>query len=122
MECRNIRPTIEELETLERYTLFGGSIGQVYYGIFHPSDRNIDSRCESVDAYILKGDRIYWGSFITLEKIKECLERYKETGENANGTYFDMEYPIIVEEINPRIVRLTIEDFLKKGKLEPFFR
>ena len=111
-DCRDIE---------ERFILFRGKTMGVDYYAFHPSDTPLDPKCESVDVFLERGDERYCGTFITIGKIQECLNRYKETGENNHGAYFDMENPIIVEEINQGIVERTIEDFLRKGCLEPFF-
>ena len=62
--------------TRDKYTLFGGNIGrEISYGVFFLSEIKMNPECDVADVWLQMGSQEYWGSFITLRKIQECLNK-----------------------------------------------
>ena len=123
MKDKIVDVTPEEIEDhLKRNTKLAKRLNEeVSYGVYFPYEGEINPIEECVDVYIKKGKEEYWGTFITVKKIKECFDRYKTTGENENGAYFEIEKMIVVEEITDSVLERSIRDLLKTKRLEQLF-
>lgn len=68
----------------------------------------------------LDGKR-YFSSFITPEFIKYIFEKNERTGECAGGKYFTMPNIVIVKEIEPALIKETIDDLINNYEIDNCF-
>lgn len=78
-------------------------------GEVNPVDDNID-----VWVFTEDGSR-YSATFFTLKNIETLMERWRESEECAEGTYFWCVDAIIVREISEEVIRRTIDDLFASG-------
>jgi hypothetical protein len=60
-------------------------------------------------------------TFFTLANIRLLMDRYRESGECANGLYFWASDMIIVEGLTETAIRQTIRDLLDSGEFHDAF-
>jgi hypothetical protein len=77
----------------------------------------------AVDVTLLTRDgQEYSANFVTQDFLRFIFEKNKRTGECANGAYFCMPGMIVVERIDDKAVRDTIDDLIRNSDLEEYFR
>ena len=81
-------------------------------GQHDPDDGNSDVWVKLDDG------REFVGSFFTLRNVATLMERWKASGECADGAYFSAVDAIIVHRLDEPTVRLVVDDLLRDGTLE----
>jgi hypothetical protein len=88
-----------------------------------PDKENFDPLNEAVDVTLItKNGERYSANFITTKYITYIFEKNKRTKECAGGTYFCMPDMIIVEKIDKKNVKITIDDLIKNLEIENYFK
>jgi len=81
-----------------------------------------DFENDNSDVFVeFEDGRKYVATFFTLSNIMRIMNRYKESGECSNGKYFWSSDMIIVENLNPLILRESIDDLIKNEEFETVF-
>ncbi len=80
-----------------------------------PADDNVD-----VTVDFATGER-YAATFFTVENLKALMERYRESGECANGLYFWSSHMIVIQRLTKVKVDRAIQDLIQSGELPSAF-
>ncbi len=84
-------------------------------GQINPSNDNVD-----VWVYTEDGSR-YSATFFTVRNIETLMDRWRESGECAGGTYFWCIDAIIVRELSEATIRSTVDDLFANGEFYKAF-
>ena len=83
---------------------------------------SIDPYDDNVDVVVRFSDGMrFVATFFTLKNIETLLERYRSTGECANGLYFWASDVVIVERIADDVISATVSDLLASGEFVTAF-
>jgi hypothetical protein len=89
---------------------------------WHGDRAQIDPHDDNVDIYVTFADGTrYTATFFTLKNIATLLDRYRESGECANGLYVWASDMIIVHELSDEVVERAVADLLGAGEFEGAF-
>jgi 23S rRNA A1618 N6-methylase RlmF len=104
-------------------TKYNGKYDNYNFKINWDSDELYDPKNEALDVSLFTKDgQEYHANFTTKNFIDHMFEKNKRTGECANGTYFCMPDMIIIEEINDKNIKATIDDLIKNLAVDEFFK
>jgi hypothetical protein len=83
-----------------------------------------DPDCEMIDVVLtIQDGQEYWANFTTLRFLQYMFEKNKRTGELLSGTYFCMpDNMVIIKRLTEGNIRATIDNLIKEGKIERYFR
>lgn len=80
-----------------------------------PTDDNVD-----VAVDFENGDR-YTATFFTIENLRSLIDRYRESGECANGLYVWASHMIVIDGLTRVNVNRAVEDLIKSGEFGSAF-
>lgn len=85
----------------------------------HAIDAVLSAADENIDVQIdLFDGRKFAATFFTLRNLKHLLEKFRTTGECANGTYVWAADMIVVESIDEETIRKTVASLIETGEIE----
>jgi hypothetical protein len=89
---------------------------------WHGDRAHIDPHDDNVDIHVTFEDGTsYTATFFTVKNITTLLDRYRESGECANGLYVWASDMIIVHELSDEVVERTVANLLGTGEFETTF-
>jgi hypothetical protein len=80
-----------------------------------PADDNVD-----VTVDFATGER-YTATFFTVENLNSIMERYRESGECANGLYIWSSHMIVIERLTKMNVDRAVQDLVQSGEFRNAF-
>lgn len=81
-----------------------------------------DLEDSNVDVIVsFEGRATYAATFFTLRNIESLMDRYRMSGECANGLYLWSTNMIIVERVDRETIEHAIADLLKSGEFAAAF-
>ena len=101
---------------IEKFKDYKFIIDSSDFDSFNPKHECVDVKL------ITKDGEEYYSNFITKSYIEWLFEKNKKTGECADGTYFCMPEMVIVEEINKKNIRNTIDELIENLSIEKYFK
>ncbi len=73
----------------------------------------------NVDAFVELSDGSSWAlTIFTVEEVRRLLDRWKKTGEAANGSYFWAVDQLIVPEPGVSAMTTAIRELVRSGEIE----
>lgn len=82
----------------------------------HGADLNVMD--DNVDVEITMGSgEVYSATFFTLGNLKSLMDRYKESGECANGRYVWAADMLVVERLTEETILKSVEDLVRTGEI-----
>ena len=89
--------------------------------VTHHQIPNEDITHQNIDFWIKTDGKTYLGSATTTENIQYLMEKDKQTGESAFGSYHWQTNAIILKDFTVESLALAVEDIIKESLLDSIF-
>lgn len=81
----------------------------------------LDVQNDNVDVEVtLTDDNYYVITFYTLSNLKLLMQRWQKTGEYGGGKHFYAADSVIVESLEPKTIKQTVDYLVESGEILSF--
>jgi hypothetical protein len=82
-----------------------------------------DAEDANVDVVVeFASGRRFGATFFTPENLERLMDRYKQSGECAQGLYVWASEMIVIRRVSPDAIRIAVADLIEAGEFQKAFR